>query len=405
MKKILFVHTSFGILGGVERALINLLYALPRDRYEIDLLMLDRRGLLFAQLPKHVNTLPPLTQFTKWSPELMSRLRESGMTHMADVRERVHAWNLEDETKDKRNFGEQHNRNWEELKTICPTYEGYDVAVAYSHSSALKIVSDRVRAKKKIAWIHVDWSYCNFSAKSQIRYFLGMDRVVCVTEQNAEVFRNAFPDMTRVITLPNIIDAELLANMADEYAPREYDRRQINIFTAGRLCEQKGIDLLILAARIMRDRGMNFVWVVAGEKEKGWESYLELAEMNNVIDAVTFIGTADNPYPYFKHCDVYVQPSRFEGKPVAIDEAKLLGCPIVAARYSSVSDSIEHERTGLICDMNAESIAFAVMRLAQDEALRKNLRENLRGFVYDNRLSDYVALFDGTNEDNGVEKL
>jgi glycosyltransferase involved in cell wall biosynthesis len=333
----------------------------------------------------------------------MAWLRENGMVHMADVRERVHAWNSEDRAQDRKDLGERHNRNWQALKAICPIYEHYDVAVAYSHSIPLKIVADRVNAKKKIAWIHMDWNYYKLSAKSQFNYFSKMDHIICVTEQNAEIFRNAFPDMTQTIALPNVIDAELLAKMADEYVPKEYDRRRFNIFTAGRLCEQKGIDLLILAARIMRDQGVDFRWVVAGEKQKGWESYLESAETNNVADAIAFIGASDNPYPYFKHCDVYVQPSRYEGKPVAIDEAKLLGCPIVVTRYSSVSDSIEHEKTGLICELNAEGVASAVMRLARDEVLRENLRENLRGFAYDNRISEYIALFGGTNGDNRLE--
>ena len=73
-----------------------------------------------------------------------------------------------------------------------------------------------------------------------------------------------------------------------------------------------------------------------------------------------FIGSRENPYPYIKNSDVIIQSSRFEGKSIVLDEAKILSKPIVATNYTTVRDQLKNEE-GVICEMTPLDLAEKIM--------------------------------------------
>jgi glycosyltransferase involved in cell wall biosynthesis len=332
------------------------------------------------RIPKWVNILPPLIQLYKYSNELMSELRDSGLGHMADVREKVYVLN--------KNHGEDRVRNWEMLKQLVPEYAGYDIVVAYTEDSALQIVFDKVCAKKKIGWVHTDYkaTWDNEAIDKRFQYWDHLDVIVCVSQQNAESFASCYPQLrnkVKVIYNPN--DNAYIKKQAAAFYPSEYIEAKscVKIFTSGTIGYRKGTDLITGAVKILVGKGYDIKWFIAGNVGSG-DSHRGAECVQKIIDAglenhIFLLGYIENPYPYFKNCDIYVHPSRYEGLSVAIQEAKILCKPILVTNHSSVDEVIKDGVTGIICDITAEDIALKLELLIKDEALKKKLSANLQG--------------------------
>ena len=108
------------------------------------------------------------------------------------------------------------------------------------------------------------------------------------------------------------------------------------------------------------------------------------------------MGTRINPYPYLKKADLYIHPSRFEGKSIALDEAKILCKPIVVTCFSTVSDQFEDNWNASVCEMDAESLAAAIEDLAINVEKRQKYISNLKKEKRDNSNAINV-LYDAIN--------
>jgi glycosyltransferase involved in cell wall biosynthesis len=150
----------------------------------------------------------------------------------------------------------------------------------------------------------------------------------------------------------------------------------LKIVSIGRLENQKGYDFAVDALKIVKQKGFNFHWIILGEGVEK-PKLVQLIAKNDLVENVTFVGIKENHYPYVKYADIFMQTSRFEGKSIAIDEAKIVGKPILVTNFSTVNDQITHKETGYITEMNPQSIAEGVIELLQNENLRKQLSENL----------------------------
>ena len=87
-------------------------------------------------------------------------------------------------------------------------------------------------------------------------------------------------------------------------------------------------DIAIKAAAILVKKGYTIKWYVLGEGEERNTLEQSIKE-HNLIANFILLGIKENPYPYINNATIYVQPSRFEGKSLAIDEAKILHKPIL----------------------------------------------------------------------------
>ena len=83
-------------------------------------------------------------------------------------------------------------------------------------------------------------------------------------------------------------------------------------------------------------------------------------------DYVVILGKKENPYPYIRSCDLYVQPSRYEGNCVCVREAQLLGKPVVITRYPTSASQLEDGVDGVIVPMENEECAAGIVKLLRD---------------------------------------
>ena len=381
--KMIVVCTSFEHCGGVERFLLNFLNIFPEERYQIDLLLFDDKqddAKMFDMVPENIRILSFLKQFSRWSTELIQELRDTHGNYVADVRNFIHLRNT-DPNFTKLAISERHEKNWEILSTICPYYDGYDVAVAFRNTLPLKVVAENVTAEKKYVFIHTDIKTASDAENGQVvslltaenPYLKKMNGIICVTKQNAEKFSNVFPTLSdKVNILVNVCDHETMIHKSKEFYPPEYAKDTYNILTVARIEKGKGIELLIDAARILKDSDINFRWIVLGKNHVNqfYERYLELLKMSNIEDCVIHVAEQPNIFPYYLNCDLYVHTSFFEGRSLAIEEAMVLNCPIVTTNFPSVYDQIKDGMNGRICEMSAKSMAETILILLKDETER-----------------------------------
>ncbi|MDF9843771.1 MULTISPECIES: glycosyltransferase [unclassified Paenibacillus] len=402
--KMLVVYTSFITCGGVERFLLNFFELFPSDKYQIDLLLFNDdqdNAKMFDMIPKHVNVLPFLKQYSRWSPELMEELDAAGQTESVKVKNFIHDRNMDAEFK-RQAMGVRFEENWSILKTICPEYSGYDVAIAFTNMLPLKIVADKVSAKKKFVFLHLDMKaeieFKNEDSLYQYEkaYYDRMNGIVCIAKQNAESFCSYFPDLAdRVKVLININNKALMFRQAEEFYPQEYQQCSNNLLTIARIHPQKGIELLIQTAGKLKDAGIDFRWFVLGSHQvKAYtEKCQRLIETLQLQDHVFFLGERPNPFPYYKNCTLYVQTSVFEGRPLSIEEAMSMNCPIVTTDFSSVREQIEDGINGRVCSFDAEQLAAAIIELLQNSGERTRLSQSNAKYDGTEGINKYLEYF------------
>lgn len=174
----------------------------------------------------------------------------------------------------------------------------------------------------------------------------------------------------------NVIDIEEIKRKSeqDEIIPF---KESFNIVTVGRLTEQKGYDIAIKAASILKKRKINFAWyaIGGGRDEKKLKKLVEKYCLENQF---VFLGRKKNPYPYMKHCDLYVQPSRHEGYVITLVEARALCLPILSSDIPSAREQIQDGINGYVAELSAEDLADKIEYLYNNPSQRKKTVEYLK---------------------------
>lgn len=369
MKHILFVIDTLR-MGGAEKSLISLLKALDPQRVEVDLYLFEAGGVLQAEVPDWVNILEADAVTRGMTLELRNYLPEILRAgHVCAAFSRI--WmTLRSRICKKPGF------SWNLVKKYIPALEKhYDVAVGYLEGFTDFFVLDKVKAEKKIGWIHIDMTNRQM-LEEEAAYYERFDEIATISEICRDAFIKHVPAAAdRLHIIENIVLQEEILTKANETAERNWDSGKVHLVTVGRLDYQKGIDVAAKACKVLKDRNVSVCWHVYG-KGVMHDTIAQYIKENGLGAAFILEGLASNPYPYMKHADLVVQPSRWEGKSIVLDEAKILGKAIVVTDYPSVRDQITDRVTGLITGMTPEAIADGIQQLLKDPALKTRLENN-----------------------------
>ena len=351
--------------GGAERSLVNLLQMLDYDRYDVDLVLFQEEGMFLKQLPKNVNLRHDCEELHVLFEKNVKKIIRS--KHFNLSIKHVVTTVI---SKKKCGKGPQSAQyRWEHFyKKLIPQLSGhYDVAIAYLHREPTYFLVDKVNADKKIAWVHNDYSKIMQSRAMDQKYFSMIDKIVTISDLCVDALVQDFPMLKeKFVMLPNLTSSDVVKSMADEFYPSEYEKDGLCFVSIGRLNIQKGFDLAVKAAAILKKHGLHFRWYILGIGELKGELE-KMIQQECVSDCFFLIGAKENPYPYMKNADVVVQTSRFEGKSVVLDEAKILGCPIVVTNYPTVYDQISSDE-GIITELTPEGIASGVEEMLSKKA-------------------------------------
>jgi glycosyltransferase involved in cell wall biosynthesis len=192
------------------------------------------------------------------------------------------------------------------------------------------------------------------------------------------ILKGHFPEQNHKFKcIYNIVSPKTIQKMADEEVELATENdKDVKLVSVGRLAREKGLDLSLEAVDILIKRGHNLKWYLIGEGNV--RQYLEeKIKEKQLEDRVILLGQKENPYPYINNCDIYLQTSRYEGKSISIDEAKILGKAILITNFKTAKDHIKHEENGIISEMNSFSVANDLERIIKNTNLRDTLSNNL----------------------------
>lgn len=372
-KKILFVIPSLEA-GGGEKSLVTLLNTIDRQRYDIDLLLLKNAGIFLKLVPEGVNIISLDGDYTTFTQPLLSSVLnflKKGKLQLA--MERLF-FTLKIKSIANKGIAEQ--KSWQNLRSSIPGIsKEYDAAIGFLEKSSIYFVVDCVKAKTKIGFIHNDYNQLRLDAAFDLPYFEKLAAIATVSEQCKTVLQEVFPmQKNKIKIVRNIVSPIMIRQMADEKI--DLEPQSPMLLSIGRLHPQKGFDIAIEAAKILGDKNIGFTWYVIGEGAE--RTALEKKIIyNGVQESFVLLGLKENPYPYMKMADLIVQPSRYEGKSIAIDEAKILQKPVIVTNFTTAKDQIEHLKNGIICEINPLDLATAIENLLQNKALQAELSLHL----------------------------
>ncbi|WP_430509942.1 glycosyltransferase [Gottfriedia solisilvae] len=381
MKNILIASFDLEV-GGVERSLINMLNNFDYKNYDVDLMLYSHTGEFMKLLPSSPFLLEESKSYKTFRMSIKETVK-SGEWSIALARLLAKfRGKIQSSSEDSY---QQMQYMWKYSMPFLPKSEKeYDVAISFLWPHYF--VAKKVKAKKKIAWVHTDYSTIQTNIKIDLEMWNQFDYIAAVSEECGNAFISKYPSLEKkVIILENILTSEIVENLAKEELdnPMLHDDR-FKLLTVARLSHAKGIDHAVKAFKQLKDRGYdNIAWYVVGY---GSEEKLlrDLIAKYGLGDSFVLLGKKNNPYPYINASDLYVQPSRYEGKAVTVTEAKMLGKPILITNYPTAKSQLDSGVDGVICPMGVDGIVEGIKMLIDDVELRMKITNNVKRTNYSN---------------------
>lgn len=379
-KKLLFVINNLHC-GGAENSLISLLQQLDYTKYEVDLLLFQKEGFFLKNVPQEVRVLGPIEEFAYFDGSFAKAVFKAFLQLRFDIILTKFKFLA---LKKIQNPAEREQRFWYYLKICLPKLKGnYDVAIGFLEKTPNYYIVDKVDAKKKMGFIRTDYEAMGMIQSIDEPYFEKLNYILANSPNAENSLKKLFPQfIPKIKTIENFFSPETLHAMADEKVTIQ--KGELTLVSVGRLHPAKGYDFAIEACKIIKEKGIDIKWYIIGEGGERHE--LErLIQENNIQNNFILVGLKENPHPYIKLADLYVQTSRFEGKSRAIEEAKIHQKPILITNYPSAPDQIQHLQNGYIVAMNANAIADGILHLHHDNELKIKLISNLQNTLVDNQ--------------------
>jgi len=361
MKTRILFCIDFLNMTGATASLVSLLRKLDYSKYEVSLFCFTRGIAYVEQVPAEVRQLPCVPDYMMYAESLSGAVKlglKRGWVALL-VRRLVFS------------FGSKVTRRLDKLALARrgPVLSGeYDVAIAFCCSYMWEFICTKVTAKKRVAWLDADYR----SVAELWRQFARpdeWDRVVCVCQSGAASLSAAYPALSaKTAVVHNIIDKDALLKQADEFMP-DMAESCLKLVTVGRMTFAKSQDLVVKMAMELKRRGVRFVWYLIGPGEHFWRRYLEEMGNPDLSDCVAYLGGMPNPYPYMKHCDLYVQPSRSEGWGMTVTEALACGAPVLVSDIPAFREQIDGGGNGWIVPLEVSAFVGKIIEFSAGKAV------------------------------------
>ncbi|MGG0889751.1 glycosyltransferase [Cytobacillus horneckiae] len=370
--KMLFVIDSLEC-AGAEKSLVTLLSLLNYSKYSVDLMLFGHGGELEKLVPNEVNILEPL-KYTEFSNMNLSEAIYYSIANV-NINLLIARMKYSMSIRKKKYSNAQKARVfWKSISNVIENNpKTYDIAISYAQGVPTFYVAEKIKAKKKYAWVNVSYRLEENDKVFQRKYYNLYDKIVAVSDSTKEVFAETFPEYSeRIEVIYDINNPKLISGMAGIGKSYEDDYDGLRILTIGRLAQQKGYDMALEACKMLKEKGHKFRWYVLG-KGPLEKVIKEKIKEYNLIENFILLGVKANPYPYIKNADIYVQTSRFEGFGLAIAEARMLNIPIVTTKFDAVFNQMIDGENGLVVDMNGKAVYEGIVRLIKNQAIYNHI--------------------------------
>lgn len=401
MKKRIFISMHYMEIGGAEISLIGLLQAMDYSKYDVDLFIHSHQGEMMQFIPKEVNLLPEISSYAHIErPMKEALLHGEWRIVYGRLRAKYQFSKYQKAVKPKDGSAilQYVARNVEYYLPDLYHLGEYDLAISFLHPH--NYVLSKVRAKKKICWIHTDYSTIDVNATLELPIWKAYDHIMSISEDASKAFLNVFPTLKdKIIVMENILSSDFVRGRAELISQEEVAKEMPNeegvvkLLSIGRFCEAKNYDNVPDICKKINfqlsslnspldpkgrfpQKELSVRWYIIG-----WGSDEALIRQK-IEDAgmqghVILLGKKDNPYPYIKACDIYCQPSRYEGKSVTVREAQMLCKPVVVTNYATAKSQINDGVDGVIVPMDNEGCAEGIVAFIENTSCQNSINETL----------------------------
>ena len=391
MKPRIFIAIHYMHLGGAETSLLGLLQSIDTSKVDVDLFVYSHEGELMKLIPEGINLLPENPTWSMFEKPLKEVLRK-GYFRMFLARMwakvRMYFYSRSRELKDESALlsfiGNQVSRILPSLHHLGT----YDLAISFL--TPHNFVKDHVLARKKLCWIHTDYTKIDVNAELELPVWQSYDNVVSISEDVTKTFLSVFPTLKdKIIEIENILSPEFVRSRAELISTDEVEKEMptseggLKLLTIGRYSPPKKLEEIPAICRGIIESGLDVKWYIIGFGASD-EYIREEIEKEGMQGHVILLGKKENPYPYIKACDWYVQPSRYEGKSVVVREAQILGKPVIVTNYPTAASQIQHGVDGVIVPMDISGCVREIISSLSDNDLRKKLIEYVSANDYGN---------------------
>ena len=381
-KKVLFIIGSLQS-GGVSKSMVSLLNAWDTEKYETSLLLCCKDGDVFSDyLPKNIQLIynPVIEHVMGGFSSLKWLLVHGHFLLCLGVLLRLILSRI------------YRSLASELIARMMPIVSDvhYDLIVDYGGQQLLYYMVNKLSATKKVSFFHSDYSKWSFYYNADKKYYPVVDHIFTISQICVDSLKKFFPNCAEKVSIMENISSpvmirrqslESIGNFEVQIDQMKADGNTI-LCTIGHICRGKGFDFAIEASDILKRNGIKFKWVFIGKVLE--EDLLKFITDKGLDDNILLVGIQSNPYPYIGLSDIVVHPSRFEGKSIALDEAKILCKPIVVTNFSTVGDQFENGKNGTICGMSGKAVANAIIELINDSSLQDSYRMYLESHIIDN---------------------
>ena len=374
MKKVMFMIESM-IVGGAEKALINIANNLDKNKYDVTVLSMYKYSVYDGY--------------------------DHNFKELFD--EDVKVKYLIDNSKSIRYrlFNCLYNRLPKSWFYKFFIKENYDIEVAFYEGFPTTFLSNSTNIKsKKLAWLHTDsknafGSLGNDDLEIQKSIYNKFDSIVGVSKSVVDSFNKIFNLEEKTAVQYNILDNENILKKSKEEIDNSFISDKFKMITVGRLIPIKGYDRLLRCVKNLKNDGFDFeLWIVGDGSEK---SYLEkYIEDNNLQNNVKLLGFQENPYKYIDKCDLFVCSSIAEGFSTVATEALILNKPIVTTNCSGMEELFGDFECGIITDNNEDSLYLGLNKVLSNKQFYNKLKLEIP------KRSDF---FDAHNRLNEIENI
>lgn len=375
-------------LGGAERSLLGILNSIDYKKYEVDLFLYRHTGELLKYIPKEVNLLPEDKQMSMLAVPFANVIKKGQFSI---------AWGRYQGKKKAIKY-EQENSNGKESIVMLEYSHKYTVPhvkkniktkydLAISFLTPHYYVAEKIDAKVKLAWIHTDYSNYLLDIKSELEMWGKYDAIASISEKCTEGFLKVFPKLkNKIVEISNVNAEQLIKKQSEEGNAEDMrtESDEVSLCSIGRFAHAKNFDHIPAIAKEIEKQGIKFKWFIigyGGDEKLIREKIAEFGMENKVI----ILGKKLNPYPYIKKCDIYIQPSRYEGKAVTVLEAQMLKKPVIITAFPSSDSQLDNGIDGIIVPMDDCGCAKGIVNVIRDKELRKQLIDNCARRDYSNK--------------------
>lgn len=373
-KKILF---TIGVLdtGGVAKSLLSLLSTIDKEKYDISLFIAGHDCGMNKEIPKGIkiytdNKIADIVAGTNGIKELFLQrhfLLFFGSLIRIVLSKFNYAW-----------------AGWW-LSQLMPiiTKDNYDMIVDYNGQHMLYYMVDKLNGRIKISFFHSDYKMWRYYEKMDRKYYKKVNYIFTISETCVNSLKEIFPEISKKIKLmENISSPKYIMQQAS--VPINWKRRhRYVLLSLGLVCINKGSDLAIEVAKILKNKHIDFEWIFLGKVSNDLD-FKSIVMKEGLEENIHYLGNVNNPYPYILQTDIFVHLSRFEGKSIALDEAKIMCKPIVVSNFSSVKDQFKDGINASICEMNAEDASQKIILLLKDKYKQNKYKAQLLAECHDN---------------------